>query len=415
MNLTERFTKSLLAKPFVILTGNSGTGKSKLATLFAEWMAEPSSTLWKDLSIAERRCVFVPVGADWTDNRNVLGYLNLLRQQNAADAASPYVYQATSILELIHHALKEENKDKPYFLILDEMNLSHVERYFSDFLAHLESTDEKIRLHSETKGHVVYSFDHEEEVPCEIPLPSNLFVVGTVNVDETTYMFSPKVLDRANVIEFRTSRTALEKAQNRQQLKSSMSFSGNGTSFLALSQRARALESADILEDPSAGWEDFKKAILEVFDLLQSRNIEFGFRIQKEMLSYARLDHYLLKSAKKDEVTPKLDWDWQRCFDEQLMQKILPKLHGDQSKLDGLLRALAVYSDKGGNLASALEQLGKFPGTFVLKAGATLVEIERQAFEADAKAREVRFPISLAKIHRMLDVLRRDQFVSYIQ
>ena len=71
------------------------------------------------------------------------------------------------------------------------MNLSHVERYFADFLSALES-GEKIPLHKNIVS----------EIEQEMKLPNNLMVVGTVNVDETTYMFSPKVLDRANVIEF---------------------------------------------------------------------------------------------------------------------------------------------------------------------------------------------------------------------
>src|SRR5690606_11509449 len=80
-----------------------------------------------------------------------------------------------------------------YLLILDEMNLSHVERYFADFLSAIES-GEAVPLHNS-----------ECEFPESIKIPGNLLVVGTVNVDETTYMFSPKVLDRANTIEFETT------------------------------------------------------------------------------------------------------------------------------------------------------------------------------------------------------------------
>ena len=90
----------------------------------------------------------------------------------------------------------------PHFLILDEMNLSHVERYFADMLSAIES-GEPLHLHSEagTVGHPALP----SGVPRELSLPPNLFIVGTVNVDETTYMFSPKVLDRANVLEFRVT------------------------------------------------------------------------------------------------------------------------------------------------------------------------------------------------------------------
>src|SRR5690606_3454364 len=102
------------------------------------------------------------------------------------------------IVHLLYKASKPENANKPFFLILDEMNLSHVERYFADFLSIMESKD-TIKLYT---GKERKSLDGIT-IPFEIGWPKNLFIIGTVNIDETTYMFSPKVLDRANVIEFR--------------------------------------------------------------------------------------------------------------------------------------------------------------------------------------------------------------------
>ena len=100
-----------------------------------------------------------------------------------------------------------QKKEYPHFLILDEMNLSHVERYFADFLSAMEARNGVIRLHDEGPrddlNFCLPRFDGDPVgVPREIPYPPNFFVIGTVNVDETTYMFSPKVLDRAHVIEF---------------------------------------------------------------------------------------------------------------------------------------------------------------------------------------------------------------------
>jgi len=94
-----------------------------------------------------------------------------------------------------------QRPDLPHFLILDEMNLSHVERYFADFLSVMESKED-IPLYSE--GTV------DNGVPPKLNVPSNLFIIGTVNIDETTNMFSPKVLDRANTIEFRVTREEME-------------------------------------------------------------------------------------------------------------------------------------------------------------------------------------------------------------
>lgn len=184
--LLNRFVTALLAKPFVILTGLAGSGKTKLAQVFAEWICEK----------AEQMCI-VPVGADWTNREALLGYPNALNE-------GEYVLPENGVLNLLMEANKPENAGKPYFLILDEMNLSHVERYFADFLSVMESQD-RIPLHPDTeiwKGC---------KVPGKVGLPANLFIVGTVNIDETTYMFSPKVLDRANVIEFRVTSEEMER------------------------------------------------------------------------------------------------------------------------------------------------------------------------------------------------------------
>jgi energy-coupling factor transporter ATP-binding protein EcfA2 len=298
--LIENFLLSLKVKPFVILTGNSGTGKTKLAQLFAEYLnpgagkklkdestksflpmkrsittysrnhnggwrirpeelqeianklhSEDITDFSKDIDLEikcngrplrgtgyiETRDVsyspekqsyvyydedneihkelgqiitgeltinfgkqkeikesikqheIVPVGANWTENRHIIGFYNVITEK----------YQGTEALDLILSAIRDTKK--PYFLILDEMNLSHVERYFSDFLSAMES-EEDIELHQAITGDVK---EHKDQLPPrKIKLSENLMVIGTVNVDETTYMFSPKVLDRANTLEFLT-------------------------------------------------------------------------------------------------------------------------------------------------------------------------------------------------------------------
>ena len=185
--LTTRFISSLLTKPFVILTGLSGSGKTKLAQAFTRWICQDEN----------QYCV-VPVGADWTNREPLLGYPNALKPDE-------YVKPDNGVLDLIIRANK--NSSLPYFLILDEMNLSHVERYFADFLSVMESNEE-IPLFAE--GAV------NNGVPAKLNLSDNLFIIGTVNIDETTYMFSPKVLDRANTIEFRVNEDEIEYFLNNQ-------------------------------------------------------------------------------------------------------------------------------------------------------------------------------------------------------
>ncbi|MBK7690952.1 MAG: DUF3578 domain-containing protein [Bacteroidetes bacterium] len=130
--LIQRFVASLCTKPFVICSGLSGSGKTKLAQAFAQW-----------ITADESQYAIVPVGADWTNREPLLGYPNALSKEE-------YVSPENGVLDLMIRAKENiENKEeqtKPYFLILDEMNLSHVERYFADFLSTMESGDQ-IPLH----------------------------------------------------------------------------------------------------------------------------------------------------------------------------------------------------------------------------------------------------------------------------
>jgi hypothetical protein len=134
---------SLLAKPFTILTGNSGTGKTRSAEdLAARFRDADDPKLAKNVTL-------VAVGADWTDNRSVVGYVNHLREIGPDGNKRP-VYQSTPVLDLLLEASKPGRESVPHFLILDEMNLSHVERYFADFLSAMELEDKEkaLKLHS---------------------------------------------------------------------------------------------------------------------------------------------------------------------------------------------------------------------------------------------------------------------------
>ena len=182
-----RYFLSLKTKPFVILTGISGTGKTKIAQIFADYICQN-----KEKDEKEKRIAFISVRPDWMDNKGLLGFYNILDE----------TYHETPLLNLLLEA--RDSPNVPYFVILDEMNLSKVEQYFSDFLSIMESRTsdnmigEPIFLHSLDKVKTLSG----KEIPGRIYIPENIYFTGTVNVDETTYMFSPKVLDRSNVIEF---------------------------------------------------------------------------------------------------------------------------------------------------------------------------------------------------------------------
>src|SRR5439155_22229505 len=183
------------------------------------------------------------------------------------------------------------NPESAHFLILDEMNLSHVERYFADILSSMESR-EALRLHS--------AGDLVDSVPSQLSLPQNLFVVGTVNVDETTYMFSPKVLDRANVIEFRVDPSRLLPSGNGIVPIELPTIEGRGREFASLFVDRKWIP--DLPAD--AGFR--VRAELELFfDVLSEEGHEFGYRTASEIGRFIAVHRALLGAT----------WTFESSFD----------------------------------------------------------------------------------------------------
>lgn len=295
-DFARRYITSLLAKPFVILTGNSGTGKTRISKQFAEYLEEVSED-------GEKNWILAPVGADWTDNTKILGFYNPLANEGQG------AYEKTEILKLIERANKTENRNKPFFIILDEMNLSHVERYFADFLSHMETPD--LPFHLDGYGELNY--------------PANLFVVGTVNIDETTYMFSPKVLDRANVIEFKPEKKSvmnlfLRPAADTKVLPAS---DGSAEAFMKLAFEIREEQSG--LDDDAL--QDIVSLFDKIYEITQKSGYEFAYRTVREIRQYISAAFALDKEH----------FDLKRAEDEQLLQKVLPKIHGNKKELQQLL------------------------------------------------------------------------------
>ncbi len=354
--LNENFHKninyccSLLAKPFVILAGNSGTGKSKISIDFADWLGKPNSNdeIYNKLVI--------PVGADWTDNTKILGFYNPIKE----------TYESSKILDFI--LLAEEHPEVPFFLILDEMNLSHVERYFSDLLSAMESKEPIVLYSKEDKC--------KSSIPEIIRIPNNLFITGTVNIDETTYMFSPKVLDRANVIEFIPDSVDVLKNFEKDLSPEKFSPVNDGTSegFLELANKVRCSQE---LPDKA---ENTIEILAGILTILKDSDFEFAYRTTKEI----RL--YLNAAAKLAENEGKIldENDFISLMDEQLLQKILPKIHGNRSQIGNLLNHLSNFC-------------------------------ENKSVEIDGKQiNGFNLPLSKRKIDRMIKQLETSQFASFI-
>jgi len=282
--------------------------------------------------------IFLSVKPDWRDSNALLGYYNPITRN----------YEKTPLLDFILDAINNYNdainnkKDNavPFFIILDEMNLSHVEYYFADFLSVLESgrdenywTKETIKLHNSEE---VLLDNNGKEIPKEIKLPPNLYIIGSVNIDETTYMFSPKVLDRAFTIEFKEvnikkyleglekandiSKDKLEELRNAL-LKDLLEDLRNGGKFCTAIADKNEVKSA-INELSKA----IKDELINLNQILEPHDLHFGYRVLDEIALFIK---YAIHAP---DIVGKLPPE--KVLDFAVLMKVLPKFHGPRQKLE---------------------------------------------------------------------------------
>jgi hypothetical protein len=339
------FYAALKTKGFVILSGLSGTGKTKLAQLFAELLCPCEKCQKGEGHNVCEKCthLFLSVRPDWRDSKALLGYYNPLTER----------YESTPLLEFLLRAAKDYDQNKsnaqPYFIILDEMNLAHVEYYFADFLSVLESgrdeegwTKESLRL--ERIGN--------------LPLPPNLYIIGTVNIDETTYMFSPKVLDRAFTLEFREvdfsdyppertdkNWTPEQTEELRQNILEDLRNGGKFCAVVASKKEiSQALEALKKLKT-SGDARDMKEALNNLNRTLQPYDLHFGYRVLDEIALFVQNatqapDDVVGKLSKSEDEA--LDY----AVDYAVLMKVLPKFHGPRQKLETPLREVLKWAAK---------------------------------------------------------------------
>jgi hypothetical protein len=326
----------------------------------------------------------VPVGADWTDNTSILGYPDGIDHQR---------YSSTPIIELIMQAAN--NPQKPHLLILDEMNMSHVERYFADFLSCMES-GESIHLYSgDLANQSTWRKSHTGRriPPCISSIPANLFVIGTVNIDETTYMFSPKVLDRAHVIEFRVSQSDMDcyltspKRPDLNRIQSAGSpygpeFVKHANSEVTLSDEHLQLVRGEF------GY---------FFASLSSVGAEFGFRTAIEMIRFVSF-YIELGESTLTSITQSIDF--------VVLQKLLPKLHGSRTKLAPVLKQLWFLC------ITPIDnrELNYDDGTMLHSSQSSVQADPSSAIPANAP-----YPASAEKIARMWKLLHANGFTSFAE
>lgn len=291
--LVENFYLSLKSKPFVILAGISGTGKTRLVKLFAEAIN------------AEYK--LVPVRPDWSDSSDLFGHVDLNGR-----------FVSGAILDFIKEA--QEHLQKPYFLCLDEMNLERVEYYLSDILSVIETREFKngktisaLLIEKEKYG----ADEDTYKKYGEIIFPENLYLVGTVNMDETTFPFSRKVLDRANTIEFGfvdlvPDFTSACVNIPRQQVANDFLC----TKYLLLSDCS---SQAEFVSEVCA-------QLQAINVILQKANAHVGYRVRDEIVFYVinNMDAGMLLSVDD-------------ALDNEIMQKILPRIGGSTVSIRDML------------------------------------------------------------------------------
>jgi hypothetical protein len=275
---------ALSHKHFVILSGISGTGKTKLAQAYA------NAVYGLELHEENPHLLIVAVQPQWNDATSLLGYLSPVTKQ----------YYRTAFLDFLLRASADEKTGTPYFVCLDEMNLAMVEHYFSDFLSAWES-GAPLDLH--TGDGLVTG------VPRQVKIPSNLYVIGTVNVDESTHAFSKKVLDRAFVLE--------------------------------LSDVDYDTYAKKRVENPRV----YKLISMVKFvgEKMKPFHLHVGYRVLDEMGAY--LENY---PVSVDDL---------RLIDGLMMQKVLPRIHGDERMIPALRDIREYFSEELGRDAVSVQRL----------------------------------------------------------
>ena len=296
-DLIENFYLSLKSKPFVILAGTSGTGKTRLVKLFAEAIG------------AEMQ--LVPVRPDWSDSSDLFGHLDLNGD-----------FKKGAIIDFVKDA--SDHLTKPYFLCFDEMNLARVEHYMSDILSVIETRD-----FDENRKRIITSPLIEKDFcRCsngrneygELHIPENLYIIGTVNMDETTFPFSKKVLDRANTIEFSFVDLMSKPVRFEaipQKLNEDNSFLK--TEYLYLLD----CDDSEVVDTVCFNLEELNQILLKA-------NLHVGYRVRDEIL------FYMMNNKKAGLLTE------DAAFDHEIMQKILPRVQGSSAAIKDVLSELFV-------------------------------------------------------------------------
>ena len=357
---------AMRTKPFLLLAGISGTGKSRIVKQIAFESCPKIDVLRKDPA-SPGNYQLIEVKPNWHDSTEVLGYESEI-------GGSHYV--VTPFIRFLVKAMQYEDK-APFFVCMDEMNLAPVEQYFAEFLSILESrkliggkiiseplikADIFVKYEANLKAELLnlkynnstcgsnitndslppYSnlnYLYERLKVEGLRLPSNLIVVGTVNMDETTHQFSRKVIDRAMTIEM-----------NIEDAETPFKDFFNGGDTLCYYDKpqpkelflSKVVQATDVFEQISEEDADFLKTkvphlLYGLNSALNGTPFKIAYRVQNELILY----FYSLREEKPDTNAEAL---LTLAMDAILMMKVLPRIEGDEDLLEKPLKALAEFS-----------------------------------------------------------------------
>lgn len=331
------FITAIKSKPFLLLAGISGTGKSRIVRELARACWDEGSAEFK--AQKPKNFEMVQVKPNWHDSSELIGYVS--RIDGVRYVIGPF-------LKFMVKAIQDP--ETPYFLCLDEMNLAPVEQYFAEYLSVIESrkrqedgtiTTDPIVDYSNTdeyKSLIDQLFPNDDNLRSQyltekggkrLSIPTNLVVVGTVNMDETTFSFSRKVLDRAMTIEM-----------NEVNLKGGLDTRHEMIGKLGKTELiGETVEGVDVYSDFQNVCDIAIDYLQGINDKLEGTPFKVAYRTRNEVLLYVVNNLPYNKDSKGNALSQ--DYVIARALDEITNMKILSRIEGDETKvsasfLDGL-------------------------------------------------------------------------------
>lgn len=346
------YITAIKSKPFLLLAGISGTGKSRIVRELARACWEEGTDEYK--AQKPKNFQMVQVKPNWHDSSDLIGYVS--RVSGKAE------FVAGEFLKFIAKAW--EDTETPYFLCLDEMNLAPVEQYFAEYLSVIESrkshgdgivtTDPILeKADEEWYFNLTASLTSDEDIRKQfneegISIPQNLIVVGTVNMDETTFSFSRKVLDRAMTIEM-----------NEVDLNGGLTKRHESIGKLSNAELVgSAVEGVDVYNDYTDVCDIALGYLQKVNDILEGTPFKVAYRTRNEFLLYVVNNLPYCKDENGNDLEQ--GYVIARALDEITSMKVLSRIEGDDTKVsDELLDNLSKAIEDGLKTVSGEENTVK--------------------------------------------------------